>query len=235
MITRTSASRLLLGRRHFLKGSAALSLCALAGTSSAGAGMLDTGVTIGRARLDELAQQGYATFNQRQVLKPYDPARHGAGGDVRLHRITTYTQVPETGETVKVSGLLAVPANASGPIPVVSWQHGTILSFVQVPSGLTRLADPGHVLDDAADSTETLFNIHRFASHGYAVIAADYLGKGPYRENRPEGYAVKDASVRTCVDVLNAGLQALRLLGLEPAELFLNGWSQGALNTQWLR
>ena len=227
-----------LGRRGFLKGAtgAALALGAMsAGHRPASAAILDDQVRMSRARLDELAATGYAIFNQGKVLPPFDPARHGAGADVDLHRITTFTQVPETGETVKVSGLLAVPAKAKGPIPVVSWQHGTIVSFVQVPSRIGSLAAPGEVMTDGYDSTETLFNLHRFASHGYAVIAADYLGKGPYRGNRQEGYAVKDATTQTCVDILNAGLQGLRQLGLEPAELFLNGWSQGGLNTQWLR
>ena len=136
---------------------------------------------------------------------------------------------------MKISGLLAVPQGAKGAIPVISWQHGTILSFVQVPSNLTLVAQPGYVLRDNVDSMETLFNIQRFAGNGYAVIAADYLGKGPYRDGRAEAYAVKDATVQTCSDILTAGIDGLRSLGLERSQLFLNGWSQGALNTQWLR
>lgn len=226
------------GRRAFLGTAAGTALSLgwpLAGAAALPALRLDHSVTLSRARLDELARTAYASLNQGRVLGPYDGARHGAGSDVRLHRIVTYTQVPHSGESVKVSGLLAVPANASGPIPVVSWQHGTILSFVQVPSNLTLAATPGYVLRENIDSAETLLNLHRFAAHGYAVIAADYLGKGPFRGNRPEAYAVKEASVATCVDILNAGLQALERLNLQASELFLNGWSQGGLNTQWLR
>jgi pimeloyl-ACP methyl ester carboxylesterase len=117
---------------------------------------------------------------------------------------------------------------------VVSWQHGTILSFDQVPSNLMRLADPNYTLQDNVDSLETLFNLHRLAAQGYVVIAADYLGKGPYRENQAEAYAVREATVQCCHDVLDAGMSMLKPLGIRSSSLLLNGWSQGAINTQWL-
>lgn len=207
---------------------------ARAATAAERRSRLDNAVTIGSARLDALAAEQHAVFNQGNVLRPFDVAAHGAQSDVRLHRITTWTRVPETGEDVKISGLLAVPAGARGRIPVVSWQHGTILAFDQVPSNLTRIAEPGYALRENVDSAETLLNVHRFAAQGFAVIAADYLGKGPYREGRPEAYAVKDATTQTCMDMLDAGVAGLRDLGFEPDGLFLNGWSQGGLNTQWL-
>ena len=241
MMTKAGASRfsapaLQLNRRHLLLTAAG---AAIAGGSGLGAmpaqaAVLDNKATITRSRLDELAAVSYGVFNENAVLPAFDAKTFSAAHDVDLHRITTFTQVPETGETVKISGLLAVPAGVTGPIPVVSWQHGTIFSFVQVPSTLGLAAAPGYTLKENVDSQETLFNLHRFAANGYAVIAADYLGKGPYRGNRTEAYAVKDASTRTSIDILNAGLQGMRQLGLEPTELFLNGWSQGGLNTQWL-
>ena len=228
-----------IGRRNILKGlasgAALATVAGVTGTRMAQAGTLDNHVTLTQGRLDELAETSYSVFNENQVLAPYDREHFSARHDVELYRLNTYTQVPETGETVKVTGLLAVPSKVSGPIPVVSWQHGTIVSFIQVPSTLTLAATPGYVLQENVDSKETLFNVHRFAANGYAVIAADYLGKGPLRGSRPEAYAVKQPSVRTCIDILNAGLAAMKQLDLEPSELFLNGWSQGGLNTQWLR
>lgn len=195
---------------------------------------LDAASVVPRATLDRLAAEQHAVFNEGRVLPPFDPARHAARHDVELHRLSTWTTVPETGERVKVSGLLALPVGARGPLPVVSWQHGTILSFDQVPSGLSRLGEPGFVLRPEHHSIETLFNLHRLAGNGYAVVAADYLGKGPWRNGRSEAYGVKAATVQTCTDVLDAGLQALRARGVQPGPLMLNGWSQGGLNTQWL-
>ncbi|WP_225114799.1 lipase family protein [Bradyrhizobium sp. NBAIM32] len=154
---------------------------------------------------------------------------------MELRRIVTFTRIPDTGERVKVSGLLAVPVGARGTLPLLSWQHGTILSFDQVPSNLLRLKDENYELRDNVDSIETLFNIQRFAGNGYAVVAADYVGKGPYRNGRSEAYAVKGATVQCCLDILTAGLHELRTLSLRQSNLFLNGWSQGALNTQWLK
>lgn len=227
-----------LNRRRVLEGfasGAAISSFFGASHSVSQASPVGNRVSLKRDRLDKLAETAYQVFNENDVLAPYDYDRFGARHDVDLYPLSTYTQVPETSETVKVTGLLAVPSGLTGPIPVVSWQHGTIVSFVQVPSMLTLAADPNYVMRENIDSKETIFNLHRFAGNGYAVIAADYLGKGPLRGNRPEAYAVKDASVRTCKDILFAGLSAMKQLDLEPAELFLNGWSQGALNTQWLR
>ncbi|WP_245477673.1 twin-arginine translocation signal domain-containing protein [Bradyrhizobium guangxiense] len=196
---------------------------------------LDKPVRVSKQRLDALAAQFYAVFNEHDVLPKDFSDKHAARYDVELRRITTTTHVPETRERVKVSGLVAVPVGARGALPVLSWQHGTILSFDQVPSNLLRLGDEAYQLRDNVDSLETLFNIQRFAGNGYAVIAADYIGKGPYRNGRGEAYAVKGTTVQCCLDVLGAGLLELKTLGLRRSALFLNGWSQGALNTQWLK
>ena len=192
-------------------------------------------VRVSKERLDALAAKFYPLFNQGTVLGPFAAGRHGARNDVELRRITASTRVPETGERVEVSGLLALPVGSQGALPVVSWQHGTILSFDQVPSNLIRLGSESYELSDNADSLETLFNVQRFAGNGYAVIAADYLGKGPLREGRGEAYAVKDVTVQCCLDMLQAGVSEMEKSGLRPSSLFLNGWSQGALNTQWFK
>ena len=234
-------------RRVFVLGAGAMA----AGLSGAGAATatadaqaqsegktgrsgIDRSCRVTAQRLNAEVAKAFPQFNKPVILPSFDAQKDGARFDVDLHRIVFQTVVPETGERLKVSGLLAVPVGVKGELPLVSWQHGTILSFDQVPSNLTRLADPAYGLTDAADSLETLFNVQRFAGQGYAVIAADYVGKGPFRNGRGEGYAVKGVSVRTCIDCLAAGQNAMRSLGLRPSGLFLNGWSQGALNTQWL-
>ncbi len=233
----TDLDSLAASRRDFLKsasaaaGSLALSITA-PGIALAAAG---GSVRISKERLNTLAAKFYAVFNEGNILPASFADKHAARHDVELRRIVTFTRIPETGERVKVSGLLAAPAGARGALPVLSWQHGTILSFDQVPSNLLRLADETYELRDNVDSIETLFNIQRFAGNGYAVIAADYVGKGPYRNGRGEAYAVKGATVQCCLDILKAGLLELRKLGLRQSSLFLNGWSQGALNTQWLK
>jgi len=230
-------------RRAFILGAGAVAtgLCSTGmaaaqtrGGHTIGRSGIDRSCRVSAQRLDAEVAKAYPQFNKPAILPSFDAQKDGARFDVDLHRIVTQTVVPETGEKLKVSGLLAVPVGIKGELPLVSWQHGTILSFDQVPSNLTLLADAAYELTDSADSLETLFNVQRFAGQGYAVVAADYVGKGPFRKGRGEGYAVKGVSVRTCIDILAAGQDAMRSLGLRPSRLFLHGWSQGALNTQWL-
>jgi hypothetical protein len=234
------------GRRHALRriGRSLVALTAAtsgqlptsfaADTVGEQSGHADEPVMLSAARLDELASTFFPLFNEGKILPDSSIGKHRARVDVALRRITTFTKIPETGERVEVSGLLATPVGAQGALPIVSWQHGTILSFDQVPSRLMRLGEKNYTVRDNVDSIETLFILHRLASQGFAVIAADYLGKGAYRHGRAEAYAVKAATVQCCVDVLNAGLAALGAMGIRKSALFLNGWSQGGLNTQWL-
>lgn len=195
---------------------------------------VDQSTRVSAARLDMLVARNYPQFNVPAVLPPFDAARYGARNDVELHRLVVPFVIPETGESVTVSGLLALPVGATGAIPVVSWQHGTVLTFDGVPSNMLKLADPSYVMTYPTDSAETLFNIQRFAGQGYAVIAADYVGKGPFRNGRGEAYVVKDVTAYTCLRILEAGLMTMRSKGLQTGPLFLNGWSQGAANSQWL-
>ena len=58
---------------------------------------------------------------------------------------------------------LPLPLRVKGPLPVVSWQHGALLWFDQVPSNLTRRSDPAYVMRYNAEALETLFNGHRLA------------------------------------------------------------------------
>ncbi|WP_339035458.1 twin-arginine translocation signal domain-containing protein [Bradyrhizobium symbiodeficiens] len=109
-------------------------------------------VRVSKERLNELAAKFYAVFNERDILPKDFSEKHAARYDVELRRIVTSTHVPETGERVKVSALVAIPVGRSGALPVLSWQHGTILSFDQVPSNLLRLGDSlyGAVLSNAS-------------------------------------------------------------------------------------
>jgi len=234
-----------LSRRDLLHGLGSVSLGLGGGLFAAAAARadaapqaagyrLEAAAQVSAARLDAEVANAFPLFNAGPVLPDFDATLLGAANDVELHRIVTTTTLPGSGEVVEITGLLALPVGARAGLPVVSWQHGTILSFDQVPSNLTLLGDADYSLTDDADSLETLFNVHRFAAQGFAVIAADYVGKGPLREGRNEAYVVKDVTTQTCTAVLDAGLAALRDMELAPGKLFLHGWSQGAINTQWL-
>jgi len=80
-------------------------------------------------------------------------------------------------------------------------------------------------------SAETLFNIGLLAEQGYALLAADYVGYGVNFID--EAYGIKQPTTTAIVDLLEASRSVLATLGVRPKQLFLNGWSQGGLNTQW--
>ncbi len=195
---------------------------------------VDQSTRVSAGRLDQLVARNFPQFDVPAALPPFDVSRHGARHDVELHRLVVPFVIPETGESVTVSGLLALPVGVTGPLPIASWQHGTVLTFDGVPSNMLKLADPSYVMTYPTDSAETLFNVQRFAGQGYAVIAADYVGKGPFRKGRGEAYVVKDVTVQTCLRILEAGLMTMVGRGLQVGPLFINGWSQGAVNSQWL-
>ena len=151
--TQSQASKgdLDLPRRALLLGAGATAavLCAgatpalAAGEGRLGRAGIDRSCHVSAARLDAQVAKAFPLFNKPTVLPSFDAQKDGARADVDLHRIVTHTVVPETGERLKISGLLAVPAGIKGELPLVSWQHGTILSFDQVPSNLTRSRRPG--------------------------------------------------------------------------------------------
>lgn len=147
------------------------------------------------------------------VTVAYTPARTG----VTLYRVTYPSVIPEQGNRpTMASGLLAVPDGASGALPLVSYQHGTVYGKQQVPSFPDQ-------------SAETQLMIAQFAGQGYLLVGADYFGLGLSEE--PEGYLVKASHQQATRDMLTAGRAVLGGMGIESSRLFLAGWSQGGFVT----
>jgi hypothetical protein len=106
----------------------------------------------------------------------YPPAENA----VKLYKVLYNTVVPEdNNRVVQVSGLIALPSENPAQLPLVSYQHGTVFSRSEVPSSIE-------------ESMETRMIIARFAGHGYAVIAADYIGKGISKE--PDSWLVREST-----------------------------------------
>lgn len=80
----------------------------------------DRSCRVSSQRLDALVAKAYPLFNNPVILPPFDAKTDGARFDVDLHRIVTHTVVPETGEKLKVSGLLALPVGIKGELPLLS-------------------------------------------------------------------------------------------------------------------
>jgi len=179
-----------------------------------------------------IGESVYDFFNEHQHLSPYLPCM-GASNGVDLYRIHYRTRIPETQSEETVSGLLAIPQlQDRAEFPMVSWQHGTIFEAADAPSCIYENGTINLNSIGLPRSIETLLNIVSLAGNGYIVAAADYVGNGYSRT--AQAYACKEATVQTIKDMLLASRCLIQHLGLRSDKLFLNGWSQGGLNTQWL-
>jgi dienelactone hydrolase len=117
------------------------------------------------------------------------------------------------GRLTEASGLVARP-DGEGPFPLVSDQHGT----------QTRRRE---VLTDPLIESETGLVALFFASEGWMVAGADYLGLGVSDGLHPYYHADTEASAT--VDLLRATTTLARARDVElSGELFLTGYSQGA-------
>ncbi len=131
---------------------------------------------------------------------------------VELYRVVYHT-VDVDGRPTQASGAIAIPIQSVGPMPLLSFQHGTVTGRHQVPS----------------EQGFDLLSMGLGAS-GYVTVLPDYLGLGsspgphPYVHAKSLGTAV--------VDMLRAARQHCKAQGIELSDqLFLMGYSEGGYAT----
>jgi len=73
-----------------------------------------------------------------------------------------YNTINEQGASVTASGAIFLPVDSDCSLPILSWQHGTVVANSGAPS---------QKIDEALIGIAS-------ASHGYIVIMSDYLGLG---------------------------------------------------------
>ena len=162
-------------------------------------------------RLNQILTTELKAFSDYPVS--YPPARYR----VRLYRVTYSSVIPEQYNRPTIaSGLFAVPETGKDTMPVVSYQHGTVFSRTEVPS-------------HPDESMETRLMLAQFAGQGYALLAADYFGKGESPEK--DSYLVKLSAQQACLDMLLAAQAVSAELKIHWGPLFLSGWSQGGWAT----
>lgn len=121
------------------------------------------------------------------------------------------------GQVVVATAGIAVPNET--PVsnrPILSYQHGTSTKRADAPSGV--------------GANELLVNGAFFASNGYLVVAADYLGLGENRDFHP--YLHSQTEATACADAILAA-RGLKLSLSK--KLFLTGYSQGGHATMALQ
>lgn len=128
-----------------------------------------------------------------------------------------YETVDAQGNSVQASGQVSFPADAGNPVPMVSYQHGTVVDRDDVPSryALTRLESIVPVI---------------MASNGYLGVAPDYLGLGDSSGFHP--YIIAKPSATCVVDLIRAAkaLAEQESYTLND-QLFLFGYSEGGYVT----
>ena len=138
--------------------------------------------------------------------------------DVLLYKVDYETISPLGGRTM-ASGALALPQGYSGLLPLVSYQHGTILQTNLAPSSMNL-------------NTEVSVGV-AFATTGYAALVPDYLGLGDSPGFHPYHHARSEATA--CVDLLRAATAFCSTNGFPlSGKLFLCGYSQGGHATMSL-
>jgi len=136
--------------------------------------------------------------------------------DVELYRVV-YRTVDAGGNETTASGALMSPMGATGQLPLVSYQHGTVVARDAVASvgGITV--------------PEASIGI-AFAATGYLAVLPDYLGLGSSSIRHPYVHA---ASLATSVlDMLRAAQRFAETDGIALSDkLFLIGYSEGGYAT----
>ncbi|MBN8247694.1 MAG: hypothetical protein J0L84_09655 [Verrucomicrobia bacterium] len=164
---------------------------------------------VDRGRLLEWTRT--ATLNRSEIQFLFDlggfPAL--AQWDVHVYRVL-YETVDAQRLRTRASGAVAVPVNHPGPLPLVSYQHGTVLLRDDVPSRA---------------NLEGLLGV-AFATDGYAAVLPDYLGLGDSPGVHPYHHA--DSAASAVIDLLRAARALASAEGIPfGPRLFLTGYSQG--------
>jgi len=135
--------------------------------------------------------------------------------DVDLY-VLIYETITPDGQETEASGLLAVPKDITTSVPLLSFQHGTVLKQNMVPSSV------------AVGSGMELGLI--FGTEGYVVSMPDFLGLGKGSGLHPYMHAKSEATAT--IDMIRAAKNYLLDLGVDFNEkLFLMGYSQGGHTT----
>jgi hypothetical protein len=159
------------------------------------------------------------------------PPTPRATNAIDVYTVVYETRIPErNNESVTVSGMLALPRLADRTkIPLMSYQHGTVYNKYAVPSYAFQTRSPWPY-DHRAEAYETRYMAALFAGNGYGLVAADYVGFGVDARS-DEAYLIKGVSAQASVDLVADASRYLATQKITPSNLFLSGWSQGALNT----
>lgn len=174
--------------------------------------------SVDRGRLIDVPSSESLSLFQIQVMFTLAEVALEPKYAVKIHRVF-YETVTPAGEPTIASGALCLPEGAPGPLPLVSYQHGTILVTNEAPTAATL-------------TLEMAVGVG-FATRGYAAVLPDYLGLGASPGLHPYHHARSEATAG--VDLLRAA-RAVMATNAVPMtnRVFLCGYSQGGHATMAL-
>ena len=127
-----------------------------------------------------------------------------------LFRMTYTTTGSDNAQDI-ASGLLILPDNITGPLPIINYQHGTTDGRDDVPSN---------------QSGQEFLLAAAFSTMGFVAYAPDYIGMGTSRGFHP--YVNAETEARASVDMLSAVKSYLTSEDIAfTDQLFITGYSQG--------
>jgi dipeptidyl aminopeptidase/acylaminoacyl peptidase len=127
-----------------------------------------------------------------------------------------YKTVDISGQPIQASGALLIPQNAN-PMPLISFQHGTITTESSAPSNLNSEAN---ILPSV------------FASTGYIIAMPDYIGYGESK-HLPHPYEHRASLATATRDMIRATYEYFKVKKTNQpnGKLFLTGYSEGGFAT----
>ena len=133
--------------------------------------------------------------------------------DIQIYNVTYLTTY--RGKEIKASGLMCIPKNMNGAMPILSGQHGTTFEQESAPSNFPV----------------SFSGFELFASAGYLTVIPDYIGYGAAKNIFHPYYDQKHAALAV-IDLIKAakGFAKKNKLALNE-KLFLVGYSEGGYVT----
>ncbi|MBA4849837.1 S9 family peptidase [Emticicia sp. BO119] len=139
-------------------------------------------------------------------------------GGVKQYKIIYKTKNTD-GTEIQASGALVVPviSNLTTPLPLASYQHGTIFSDNDAPS----------YYDSAGEGTIASV----LATFGYIVAAPDYIGYGSTNK-LPHTYEHREGLATASLDLLRAVKEFIKQENIKwNNNVYLGGYSEGGFAT----
>jgi len=136
--------------------------------------------------------------------------------DVDIYRVIYKTTYQD--EEVNASGLILLPKTTGNALPMISFQHGTIVKQTDAPSAQSQ-------------QSEQTISYSALASMGFITVVPDMIGFGESKDIF-HPYFLEEPTATAVIDMLYAARTLARDKSIEfDGRLFLAGYSQGGYAT----